>query len=173
MVLCIVLFKSPVSIKYYDHTKGDELLVIFADSLRKHIDSEMDFAGHIGGDDFVVVIRDSKWQDVLSSLFTELHHRVIGFYNKKDQAQGGIVSSDRFGEDKFYNFVTISAGVMSITDEYFDTFQSLLTTLIKLKQRTKRNKNLRLAHQLKENINLHIFEDGAFKVASIKSDSEK
>ena len=148
---------------HYDHTKGDELLVIFADLLRKHINSTTDFAGHIGGDDFVLVLRDGNWQEVFASLFNEFNHRAISFYNKKDQAQGGIQSTDRYGKDKFFEFVTVSAGIMSVTDEYFDSFQSLLISLIKLKQRTKRDKKLRIAHQYKDRINLHSFVDSKFE----------
>ncbi len=148
---------------HYNHTKGDELLVIFADLLRRHINSATDFAGHIGGDDFVVVIRNENWQEILSSLLTEFNHRVIGFYTKEDQTQKGIKSTDRFGEDRFFGFVTASAGVMSLTDEYFDSFQPLLTNLIQLKQRTKRDKSIQIAHQYKENISLYTFVEGNFK----------
>jgi len=147
---------------HYDHTKGDELLVIFADLLRKHINSDTDFAGHIGGDDFIVVLKQDNWLEVLKSLFLEFNHRAISYYTEADQAQGGIQSTDRFGEDRFFDFVTVSAGVMSITDEYFDSFQTLLTSLIQLKKRTKRDKTLQLAHLKSEKIILLALEDGKF-----------
>jgi EAL domain-containing protein (putative c-di-GMP-specific phosphodiesterase class I)/GGDEF domain-containing protein len=147
---------------HYDHTKGDELLVIFADLLRKHINSDSDFAGHIGGDDFVVIVRQSNWKSIFKSLFNEFNHRAIGLYTETDQAQGGIQSTDRYGEAKFFDFVTLSAGVMDITDEYFESFQSLLTMLIQLKQRTKRDKSIRIAYQHKESISLLTFENEQF-----------
>jgi len=158
---------------HYSHTKGDEVLIIFSDLLRKHINSETDFAGHIGGDDFVAVIKDENWQDVLSSLFTEFNHKVVGFYTKEDQELGGIQSTDRFGDDRFFDFVTLSAGAMSVTDEYFDSFQTLLTNIIKLKQRTKRHNKLRIAHQHKNKINLYSFVEGKFeKVITEKIETE-
>jgi len=147
---------------HYDHTKGDELLVIFADLIRKHINSDTDFAGHIGGDDFVVILQQDNWQAVLASLFTEFDHRVLNFYTEEDQAQGGIQSTNRFGEDSFFDFVNISGGAISLTEEFFESFQSLLTLLIKLKQRTKRDKTLRLAHQQNNTISLLSFEEGKF-----------
>jgi diguanylate cyclase (GGDEF)-like protein len=147
---------------HYSHAKGDELLIIFSDLLRKHINFESDFAGHIGGDDFVTVIKSDNWKSVLSSLFTEFSHKVIDFYTKEDQKLGGIQSTDRFGDDRFFEFVTVSVGAMTITDEYFDSFQSLLTNIIKLKQRTKRHNKLRVAHQYKNKINLYSFADGKF-----------
>ncbi|MFT7184966.1 MAG: EAL domain-containing protein (putative c-di-GMP-specific phosphodiesterase class I) [Pseudohongiellaceae bacterium] len=148
---------------HYSHTKGDELLIIFSDLLRKHINCETDFAGHIGGDDFVIIMKDNNWQDALSSLFTEFNHKVVGFYTTEDQERGGIQSTDRFGDDRFFNFVTISAGAMTVTDEYFDSFQPLLTNIIKLKQRTKRHNKLRIAHQSKNKINLYSFVEDKFE----------
>jgi len=109
-----------------------------------------------------VVIRNENWKEVLSSLLVEFNHRVIDFYTKEDQVQGGIQSTNRFGEDRFFGFVTASAGVMSLTEEYFDSFQPLLTNLIKLKQRTKRDKLIQIAHQYKENICLYTLTEGNF-----------
>lgn len=148
---------------HYSHTKGDELLIIFSDLLRKHINSETDFAGHVGGDDFVVIMKDDDWQSILSSLFTEFTHKVVSFYSEEDQKRGGIESTDRFGDNRFFDFVTISAGAMTVTDEYFDSFQPLLTNIIKLKQRTKRHKKLRIAHQSENTIDLYSFTEGKFE----------
>jgi EAL domain-containing protein (putative c-di-GMP-specific phosphodiesterase class I)/GGDEF domain-containing protein len=148
---------------HYSHAKGDELLIIFSDLLRKHIDGESDFASHIGGDDFVAIIKNGNWKGVLSALMTEFNHKVISFYTKEDQKLGGIQSTDHFGDEHFFDFVTVTAGAMTITDEYFDSFQSLLTNIIKLKQRTKRHNKLSIAHQYKNKINLYSFNDAEFK----------
>lgn len=151
---------------HYGHSKGDEILVLFADMLRKHISETIGFIGHIGGDDFIVVIRHDDWQKILASLLTEFDHRVIAAYHEKDQAQGGIQSTDHFGDDSFFPFLSISGGAISLTDEYFESFQALLTTLIQLKQRTKRYDTLRFAHQQKDEIRLYSFSDGKFGLES-------
>lgn len=145
---------------YYGHNKGDELLVVFADTIRKHIDSETDFAGHMGGDDFVVVIRQENWPTVLGSLLDEFNHRVAGFYSKEHLQNSGIQAIDNQGNEPLSGLVTVAAGAMTITDEHFDTFQTLLTALIQLKQLTKRDDTLCVAHQQKDIINLHSFSDG-------------
>lgn len=145
---------------HYGHNKGDEILVMMADILRKHVNAETGFLGHIGGDDFIVVIRQGDWQKILASLLTEFDHRIVDSYNEKDRQQGGIQSTDRFGEACFFPFLSIAGGAFSVTDEYFDSFQTLLTTLIQLKQRTKRDASLRLAHQHRGQISLYAFANG-------------
>ena len=154
---------------HYSHSKGDELLVIFADLLRKHTHGDNNFVGHIGGDDFIVVMRNEHWQKSLSDLFTEFNRKAISFYNVADQKQGGLQSTDHFGDDQFFKFVTPSAGAITITDEYFDSFQSLLTTIIQLKQRTKRHQNLRMAHQYNNTIEIHAFVEDQFEIVITES----
>lgn len=145
---------------HYGHSKGDAILVMLADILRKHISPETGFLGHIGGDDFVVVIRQGDWQKLLTAVLAEFDQRVIETYSDKDRQRGGIESTDRFGEACFFPFLSISGGAFSVTDEYFESFQSLLTTLIQLKQRTKRDSQLRLAHQHRGQISLYSLVDG-------------
>ena len=51
---------------------------------------------------------------------------------------------------------------MTVTEEYFDSFQSLLTQLIQLKQRTKRELGTCLAHMDKAQIKLYSFDESSF-----------
>ena len=153
---------------HYGHPKGDELLVIFSELLLKHFKQETDFTGHIGGDDFIAVIQHQDWQERISSLLTEFNRRVIGFYSEKDQAKGGMQSTDRFGEDKFFEFINIDGSLISITDEYFDSFQILLTDLIKLKQQTRRDKSICISRQYKNAISLYTHKDDSLNLVSSK-----
>ena len=140
---------------HYGHPKGDEILVIFSELLLKYFNQETDFTGHIGGDDFIVVIQHQDWKKTISSLLTEFNQRVIGFYSDKDQAKGGMQSTDRFGDDKFFEFINITGSIISITDEYFDSFQILLTDLIKLKQQSSRDESVCISRQHKNEIKLY------------------
>ncbi len=148
---------------HYGHCRGDELLVMFAEMLRKHISQEVGFLGHIGGDDFVVVLRNGDWNKIIASIMLEFSHRVVDLYNEKDRARGGIQSTDRFGETCFFPFLSISGGVAVIQDEYYTSFQALLTELIKLKQRTKRLPNLNLAVLQAEQVGLYAYEQGQLR----------
>jgi len=151
----------------HGHQKGDELLVILANLLRKHFDQDCDFSGHIGGDDFVVVSQNKDWKESLSSLMSEFDNRVTSFYTSAEQESGGIHSTDRYGKDKFFSFVNVTGGLMSVTDEYFDSFQTLLSDLIELKQLTKKDDSLRIAHRHKEKTSLITLVEGKFEYAEL------
>lgn len=147
---------------HYSHNRGDEVLIMFAELLNKHLKQGASFAGHIGGDDFVLIMPEDNWQETLRALFTEFNHKVLKFYSSKDIAQGGIESTDRNGHNRLFDFISLSAGVMTVTDEYFDSFQSLLTQLIQLKQRTKREFGTCLAHLNNAHIKLYSFNENKF-----------
>ncbi len=148
---------------HYSHNKGNEVLIMFAELLRKHIKNTPNVAGHLGGDDFILIIPEVEWETLLTALFSEFSNRAQSFYSRKDIDQGGIESTDRNGHTRLFDFVSLSAGVMTITEEYFDSFQTLLSQLIKLKQRTKREGNISLAHLKESRMTLYSFDDTSFQ----------
>lgn len=147
---------------HYSHNRGDEVLIMFAEILRKQLKQGASFAGHIGGDDFVLIMPQDEWQELLRSVFTEFNHKVLKFYSDNDIKQGGIESTDRNGHMRLFDFVSLSAGVMTVKEEYFDSFQSLLTQLIQLKQRTKRQLGTCLAHLNDAQIKLYSYDESGF-----------
>jgi EAL domain-containing protein (putative c-di-GMP-specific phosphodiesterase class I)/GGDEF domain-containing protein len=147
---------------HYSHYRGDEVLIMFAEILKKHLKHGANFAGHIGGDDFVLIMPEEEWQEVMRSIFTEFEHKVLKFYSGKDIQQGGIESTDRNGHVRHFDFISLSAGVLTVTDEYFESFQSLLTQLIQLKQRTKRDEGTCLAYLKSSQIKLYSFNENDF-----------
>ena len=146
----------------YGHIMGDQVLIMFAEILRRHIKQSNRFAGHIGGDDFILVMPGIEWQSILRSIFSEFQHKVIKFYSEQDVQQGGIQVSDEQGEEKLISFITISAGVMTIDDEYIDSFKTLLSNLIKLKPLTKNSEGVCLAHKTERQVQRYIFKEGEF-----------
>ena len=148
----------------YSHYVGDQMLIMFADILRKHTQSDANFAGHIGGDDFILVMPIAPWQSLLSAIFTEFRHKVLSFYSEKDIAQGGILTQDAEGNEVLMDFVSLSAGVLSIRHEYFDGFQSVFKELINLKPFTKSAEGVCLAHQSEQGVDRFIFGEHGFQL---------
>lgn len=146
----------------YGHIMGDQVLIMFAELLRRHVKQSTKFAGHIGGDDFILVIPEDEWQISLRLIFSEFNHKVKKFYSEQDVQQGGIQVTDEEGENKLISFISISAGVITVQNEYVDSFQTLLSSLIKLKPLTKNNEGVCLAHKSKGNIQRYSFSEDEF-----------
>ena len=147
---------------YYGHIAGDQVLIMFAELLRRHVLNTENFVGHIGGDDFVLVMPGIEWQGILGRIFEEFQHKILKFYSDKDVQQQGIRVTQLDGEVVLEPLISLSAGVMTIHDEYIESFQSVLSNLIKLKPLLKSSGNMRVAHQHQHTIQRFVFCDALF-----------
>jgi len=106
----------------YGFGKGDKVIKKTAQILNKHVNSELDFIGHVGGDDFIVLFESEDWQkrcqDILSA-FTALHPDL---YNVQDLKNKGITALDRYGNNTFYPLLCLSVGAVNLLD--FDTINT-------------------------------------------------
>lgn len=147
---------------HFSHIQGDQVLIMFAEILRRQLKLGADFAGHIGGDDFILVLPPENCLAVLRSVLTEFQSKIQRFYSDDELAQGGVLISDMQGNEEQVGFVSVSAGLLTIDNEYFDSFQSVLSTLIKLKPLTKNNQGIALVHQQADVLERYVFNENEF-----------
>ncbi len=67
----------------YGYAKGDEVLLSLAQTLSERLDPQQDFVGHIGGDDFLVVLGSSDWRQRLNGLMAGFQERCRHFYRSE------------------------------------------------------------------------------------------
>ena len=60
---------------HYGYSRGDEMIRLLSSLLSEHVDPSLDFIGHIGGDDFVVLFQSVDW--------TARCHRIIDAFNAR------------------------------------------------------------------------------------------
>lgn len=85
----------------YGHEKGDEVLKLFATLVAQEI-RHQDILGRYGGDEFVLIVHDLKYDDVLS-----LKERIQRKFEAACQAQLELI-------------VTISVGIEKFTGQNYD-----------------------------------------------------
>ncbi len=95
----------------YGYNQGDEVLRVLAAILVEHADSEQDFVGHIGGDDFMILFQSEDWQNRCERIMDAFALKVPSFYSVQDQARGGIMGADRKGRETFFGLLSLSLGV--------------------------------------------------------------
>lgn len=96
----------------YGYAEGDKVIKLIAEILREKIDSRVDFVGHVGGDDFIVIYSSSDWMQRCRDILTEFEQQVPDLYKPEDILQGGIMSQGREGEERFFPIMTLSIGVV-------------------------------------------------------------
>lgn len=96
----------------YGYDKGDLVIQTVAKILLSHTDPQQDFVGHIGGDDFILIMRSVDWQARCVALLQEFEQTVLTFYNDRDRTRGGIVALDRRGQETFFPLLALSIGAV-------------------------------------------------------------
>jgi len=87
---------------YYGYWQGDEAIKLVATTLLKHLDRKLDFLGHVGGDDFLIIFQSLDWFERLTAAIAEFNRTVVALHDAEAIKSGGIWSEDRHGIKRFF-----------------------------------------------------------------------
>ncbi len=130
----------------YGYAKGDEILLCLAQCLNELIDSGADFVGHIGGDDFMLVIESEDWSSRIERLFDTFEIRCRRFYRSEHLAEGCFIAEARQGGSQRYPLLSLSVGAVPLKPEAGDTLDASL--LAGLASEAKRQAKLKSGYSL-------------------------
>jgi diguanylate cyclase (GGDEF)-like protein len=103
---------------HYGFMRGDEVLQALARVMVSVAGSGDDpdvFVGHVGGDDFVVMVRPDEAEAVAQAICRRFDEAVPQFYAESDRRNGYIEVADRRGDVTRFGPLSVSVGVA--TDE--------------------------------------------------------
>lgn len=110
----------------YGFENGDKILKLTASIIQKKIGEEFpynSFIGHIGGDDFVCVIKamPEKVDDFCKNVIHEFDREILKFFNEKDRKNGFMEALDRKGDIEKFSLTAVSiAGMYKNFSVYSD-----------------------------------------------------
>lgn len=99
---------------YYGYEKGDQIIVGLADILRANLTDKNDFIGHIGGDDFMLILSSTHWKEQCEKILNKFSDWVCYRYRAEDLLRGGISGEDRMGRKQFYPLLSLSIGCVCL-----------------------------------------------------------
>ena len=106
----------------YGFSNGDEIIKYTARVITKYVtdDSNHDnFVGHIGGDDFVAIVEGDNYEKICQSIITEFDNGIIKYFTNEDVERGFIEVENRKGLMEQFPIVSISIGVVEVTNDRF------------------------------------------------------
>lgn len=101
----------------YGFRTGDRVIQIFADILNQLKQDNGFFVGHIGGDDFFVGVRGNSFENVkerVQSAQAMFADTVKNIYSDTHRQEGIIRAKDRFGIERDFTLMTISAAMVTM-----------------------------------------------------------
>lgn len=122
----------------YGYQAGDVVIQIAAKILSQTIDPEVDFLGHIGGDDFVVIFKSLDWERKTQKILSDFTAAVQDVFHPEHLAEGGFVTQNRQGLDIFHPLVSLSAGIVIVDAGSFDSPAELSQQLAETKKMAKK-----------------------------------
>lgn len=121
----------------YGYRCGDDVIKFTAQVLLQAADPELDFVGHIGGDDFLMVLTSPDWQARLQRVCALFDAGVRGYFTAEHLQQGGYVTLNRQNQESFNTLPTLSAGVLQAQPGAFESAHALSAALAEPKRVAK------------------------------------
>jgi GGDEF domain-containing protein len=98
----------------YGYARGDQVIVSLARLLQAQGESAGGFIGHIGGDDFMLLLPLAHWEQAIHQILRCFEKIAPTFYAEADRQRGGIKTDNRQGEALFVPFVSLSVAVKPV-----------------------------------------------------------
>jgi len=124
----------------YGFENGDRMLMAMVQIIERctaqHCDSGC-FAGHVGGDDFVIGIDGYDAAPLCEAIISMFREKLADFYSLADLEKGYVIANNRHGQRERFGLVTLSMACVSNKDCRFDDIFALTAHATMLKKRCK------------------------------------
>jgi diguanylate cyclase (GGDEF)-like protein len=124
----------------YGIAKGDEAIKITADVFKEAVKaagSALDFIGHEGGDDFILLTTPAKADAVAEYIIKEFASRIRSLYSQEDLQAGFIIAHARDGSINKFPIMTISLAGVSNEFKPITSYAEVTNIAADLKKKAK------------------------------------
>ncbi len=146
-----ITFKSKYSIFYididnfkayndvYGIENGDKIIKILSNIILRY-KRENNFVGHVGGDDFIMIVDDYNWDEISACIIRDFEKEAWMMYSKEDREKGYILSVNRHGLLEEFPLASLTISVVSNQKRNYTSGNELTEELAKLKKKGKQHK---------------------------------
>jgi diguanylate cyclase (GGDEF)-like protein len=126
----------------YGFVRGDRAIQALARLVTEtvhEIAGPAGFVGHVGGDDFVILVEPDHAEVLAKSLCQRFDELAPTLYDAEDAERGSIEVRDRQGNPKSFPLLTISVGVATTLTRMFSHYGEAVAVATEMKQFAKRD----------------------------------
>lgn len=121
----------------YGYWRGDEMIRLVARVASQHCDSQRDFLGHVGGDDFVILFQSDDWEHRCEQIVERFNELARNLFDAAALEAGGIMAEDRHGDLRFHPCTTLSIGAVRIRPGSLQRAEEVATAAASAKRHAK------------------------------------
>ncbi len=122
----------------YGYSKGDEMIQFTGRLLGQSCDPNHDFIGHIGGDDFIMIMQSTDWEERCRSALLTFEKTSVLLFKDQHRKSGGYSSEDRRGCIIHHPLPTLSIGAVRIDPDLFHTHHEISEAASSAKKMAKK-----------------------------------
>ncbi|MAT65958.1 MAG: GGDEF domain-containing protein [Gammaproteobacteria bacterium] len=137
VVYCDIDNFKPYNDKY-GYARGDDVIKNVARLWNDYLDPVRDFIGHIGGDDFIIILRGDDWESQCRALLEAFEVMAPRCYDEQDCRRGGIYAQDRRGREQFFPFLSLTLAAVLARPDVHTSHHDIATLASEVKSRAKR-----------------------------------
>lgn len=124
----------------YGYIKASEILKKTGEVIHeavKRLNDPDAFVGHIGGDDFVVVIDAKLAKAACQNIIADFDAMIPEYYSEEDRASGAIKGIDRYGVPRVFPLISMSIAALTCQPGNYATAAEIATAAAVVKDRVK------------------------------------
>lgn len=122
----------------YGYRRGDDLIQFLGRLLVSICDTKRDFVGHIGGDDFMVLMQSADWQQRITKGIAIFEENIGTFLEELHVQAGGYYGEDRQGKPVFHPLPSVSIGCLDINPALFRSHHEVAAAVTEAKKQAKK-----------------------------------
>ncbi len=122
----------------YGYRRGDEVIQMLGSELTAICDERVDFVGHIGGDDFVLLMQSVDWKERCEQALLRFETHIRQMIDAGDLAQGGLSGEDRRGTPTFHPLPTLSIGCVMVEPCQYSSHNEISACMAEAKKQAKK-----------------------------------
>lgn len=123
----------------FGYWQGDKMIRLLASVITHECDPERDFAGHVGGDDFMVLLQSEDWQTRCARMIETFNAAAPALYDPLTRERGYIESEDRQGNPCRFPLTTLSIGALQVAPADFTSPEDVASAAAAAKHQAKRS----------------------------------
>jgi GGDEF domain-containing protein len=106
--------------------------------LKQACNLQIDFVGHIGGDDFIVLFLSEDWEQRCQEVLRSFGEIAPALYKPEDRELGGIEIENRRGKRAFHPILSLSVGAVMIATDQCHSYHEVSALAAVAKKQAKK-----------------------------------
>jgi EAL domain-containing protein (putative c-di-GMP-specific phosphodiesterase class I)/GGDEF domain-containing protein len=113
----------------YGYQKGDELIQLLGRILNWTCDHELDFIGHIGGDEFVLLMQSHNWKARCAQALCSFEQAYPLLFKEEHLKIGGYLHTARDGRILFNSISSLSIGALPVLPGQYTSHHEVMAAM--------------------------------------------